>query len=229
MIVYYEILFFLNCFIHYVISKITARFFRIKLDYRRMLVSYILICINLYLFINYDVMKYFKYAIGYILSFVTFNRKSIIVFITYFSANIMLAGTTMIYKLYNHKTIIIYCIPVIIVYEILGYIKEEKTRNKYYYSIMFKLDRIYKMNAYLDTGNNLVEPKTNIPVILINEEINNNRKVKIPYQTIGNTDYLEGVYCKNFYIKINQKYIRKEVFIASKKTKYEGLLNVLLF
>lgn len=94
---------------------------------------------------------------------------------------------------------------------------------------MFKLNKIYKISMFLDTGNDLVEPKTNIPVVLISKEINDIIGVDIPVCTINSKDIMKGYYCNSFYIKKEGKYIRKDVYIVSQKTKYEGLLNVLLF
>ena len=94
------------------------------------------------------------------------------------------------------------------------YIKQIKllkiNHNKYYkIRIYLKNEKILELNAFLDTGNKLVDPYRKFPIILVNEDkINTKEKnILVPYHTVNgegllkcikpNKVYIEGVGFKN--------------------------------
>lgn len=109
-------------------------------------------------------------------------------------------------------------LSIILLYKYIKELKVLKTNyNKYYNVLLYLNNDTYSFNAFLDTGNKLIDPYRRWPIILINED-----KIKIkentllvPYHTTSGTGLLK---C----IKINKIYIEG---IGYKNKLLVGLTN----
>lgn len=102
--------------------------------------------------------------------------------------------------------IVIGCIlSIIILYKYIKQVKLLKTNyNKYYKtSIYFKNGQITTFNAFLDTGNKLIDPYRKWPIILINESkiTNVDKTILVPYHTVNGEGLLKCFKPDKIYIE----------------------------
>ena len=109
----------------------------------------------------------------------------------------------------------------IILYLYIKQIKSLRINNNFYYQVSFNyLGKKYTYNAYLDTGNELYEPYTKSPVILLyDKKIKVDKPIYIPYKTLDNTGIIEGFKLKE--IEINNRLIKRKVIIGLSKDKFK--------
>lgn len=120
-------------------------------------------------------------------------------------------GTSFKIEKYSVKYIILAIMIIYTTYSrITDYVKEKLFINNFNFNIEFKIEKKqYSFKGFLDTGNELVEHITNLPCILIEEdlikdiEFNENNTYKIPYNSIGYGGDLKGIRINN--IKITNK------------------------
>ena len=148
---------------------------------------------------------------------ITFTLSGIC-FLISIKVNGYFLGTSFKIEKYSVKYIML---GIMIVYtsysRITDYVKEKLFVNNFNFKIEFEIERKqYVLKGFLDTGNELAEPITNLPCILIEEDlikdINFNEKdtYKIPYNSIGYCGDLRGVRVNNIKIT-NKKYLYEEV------------------
>lgn len=103
-------------------------------------------------------------------------------------------------------------LSIIMLYSYVKQIRNLKLNNNKYYKVAIEfIDKTkYDMNAFLDTGNKLIDPYKRRPIILVNDSIiNKNLKEKIilvPYHTTSGEGllkcinisklYIDGILCK---------------------------------
>lgn len=125
--------------------------------------------------------------------------------------NIYIIGKTFTIKKNSIKYIMI---AVMIIYvicnRIINYIKERNFVSGFKYLLNFTVnDKEFKIYSFLDTGNELKEPVTNLPCILIEKNLvsdidfNGKNSYAIPYNSIGYNGNLKGIRVNN--IKISGK------------------------
>lgn len=91
---------------------------------------------------------------------------------------------------------------------VIGYLRERTLINNFIYDVEIELNN-FKCNfrAFLDTGNELREPLTNLPCILVEEKYVENCKESeekmylIPYSAVGIKGNLKGIKCKSVKIR----------------------------
>ena len=121
---------------------------------------------------------------------------------------------------------IILSVLLIIIY--IKNIKELRTNyNKYYKLYIYYDNKIIKVNAFLDTGNKLVDPYKRWPIILVKEDLlNSDNYILVPFSTISSSDLLK---C----IKVDKVYIegvgyRSRLFIGlTNKINIDGVDSIL--
>ena len=106
----------------------------------------------------------------------------------------------------NFITLIIF--SPIIIYIYIRESKSLKTNYSNYYKINLYLNDniIIKLNAYLDTGNKLVDPYKKRPIILIDKkqllfDINEFKMILVPYETVNNKGLLKCIKAKKLEIE----------------------------
>lgn len=121
----------------------------------------------------------------------------------------------------------------------IEYIKDKITVNNYIYVMEFEIEgKKYRIKSFLDTGNELKEPVTNLPCILIEKEIfsefnfGNKNIYSIPYNAIGYGGELRGIRVNNIKIKGRDLWYRQVDAIVcpcmeklSKENEFNALLS----
>ena len=94
---------------------------------------------------------------------------------------------------------------------LITYLKERLLIDNFTFDVEFELNNLKCcIRGFLDTGNELREPLTNLPCILVEEKYVNNYEFKdnntylIPYSAIGVKGNLKGIRCNNIRIRNNK-------------------------
>ncbi len=132
--------------------------------------------------------------------------------------------------IFYHKGVSINVIVLIILSPLIlhYYIKQLKDL-KTNYSNYYKIDIIYnnkriKLNGFLDTGNKLIDPISESPVIIVEEKNfkNIDKYTIIPFSTINDTSVIKCI--KPDYVYIDNLLYKKQVRIGLvKKIEMEGV------
>lgn len=111
----------------------------------------------------------------------------------------------------------------IIIYIYIKQIKKLKNNYSNYYEVdIYINNKLFKFTGYLDTGNNLVDPITHRPVILINKKslkYNPQNFMLVPFKGINNNGLLKCF--KVSKIEIKSIGIRKNVLLGIIEDNYE--------
>lgn len=157
----------------------------------------------------------------------------------FFMISIILGG--FIYYLYlEYQSTLLYLIFLVILSPIIIYIyykqnKKMKSNYNLIYDVIigFNNNKTIKVKGFLDTGNKLVDPITNKPIILIQKNLINLNKEKfyyIPFNSINNNSLLKCL--KPAFVEIEKKrYKNYLIAVIDKKFNMEGvecILNNLL-
>lgn len=172
-----------------------------------------------FLFTNINKMGIFVllFIFSIIMSLISFGYKDIIYLINniiymYF-ISIFLAGTIYLINTYflPHinsyllNTFILIIIALVTTYIYVKSLKKIKLDNSNYYKIDIYLKDKPKITimSFLDTGNKLIDPYSNKPIILISKKIiniDNVKKLLVPYNTIDSNGLLECFSPEKIYI-----------------------------
>lgn len=154
--------------------------------------------------------------------------------------NIYLPGYTFKVEKYSIKYIILGIMIIYIAYSrVVEYMKDKLFVNNYIFDLEFEVEnKQYRFKSFLDTGNELREPITNLPCILIERklisDINFNREntYHILYSSIGYGGELKGIKVNNIIIKNNKGLYEKiDAIICpckeklSKEREFNALLS----
>ena len=94
--------------------------------------------------------------------------------------------------------------------------------SNYYLLNMYLNNTKYSLNAYLDTGNNLIDPITHKPVILIDKKIPCEKFYYIPYKGINDVGVLKCMKVDKIEVNGITKY-KVLVGILNQKIKIDGI------
>jgi len=121
----------------------------------------------------------------------------------------------------NVLFLIIFCPIIIYIYVKQGLWLKNNYSN--YYKIDVYMDDLkYTFNAFLDTGNTLVEPLTNKPVILIDKKIKCDKFFFIPYKSVNNNGLIKCIKVDKVEINGISKY-KVIVGLLDEKIKIDGI------
>ncbi|MCH5138415.1 sigma-E processing peptidase SpoIIGA [Clostridiaceae bacterium UIB06] len=261
MVIYLDILLFENLVVNLFLLYITARTLRVKVELRYILLAAAIGSMYVITLVYPQLKGFssvsFKIIVAAILVLISFRKRKIIfnikalaIFILY---SMMLAGACIFLQYseeydINNFVIINFSykklmLSVMIIYmmidRVIVYIKERKDLSNLVYSIDIVLKSSQKnIKAFLDTGNELREPATNLPVVIVEKSVFKDVDLKaydkfyIPYRVVsGKGGKLQGF--KPEYIKIHQgnETTTREVIVAfceerlSDFNDYEALLS----
>lgn len=154
--------------------------------------------------------------------------------------NIYVLGSKFTITKYSLKYVILsFMILFIIIDRISYYLKEQSFINNYMFSVECYIEnKMYIFKGFLDTGNELREPITNLPCILVEEnllsDINfyGNNIYYIPYSTVKSKGRIAGIRVNNINIKNEGLNFRKiDAIICpcneqfSKNNEFNALLS----
>lgn len=172
---------------------------------------------------------------------IIFNIKACCIFIMY---AMMLAGICIFIEFYVSGNIVIegFMLPfsykyiflsLMVIYislqRLVVYIKDRKKIQTLIYDVEIVNDNKKLMvKAFLDTGNELREPATNLPVIIIEKNIASSiqygEKLYIPFKLVDGTNgYLEGFKPSYAKIYINKNIKIVDLVVAVSDTKFSEL------
>jgi stage II sporulation protein GA (sporulation sigma-E factor processing peptidase) len=253
-VVFIDTLLIQNFIVDYFLLYITSRTLRIQAGFKNLSLSaavgalYVITKLypNLVVF-TYFIVKFCVALIMILLAFrkkdILFNLKALIIYVFYsmFTAGLCffievsqqntLDSFVSLYN-FNYKKLIICLIIIYMTIDrLVMYIKDRKDIN----SLTFTVDIIIgdfekQVVAFLDTGNELREPATNLPVMIIEKDylydlnLNKVEKLYVPYQVVnGQMGKMVGF--KPKYIKIHngQEVEKREVVIAFCENKLSSL------
>ncbi|WP_102400590.1 sigma-E processing peptidase SpoIIGA [Haloimpatiens massiliensis] len=263
MIVYVDVVFIENFIINMFFLYITASTVKTKINFKNIIISSFLgafyVIVLLYFkfkFLSFLPMKLFVAFIMIVIAYknksLKFYLKALVVFIAYsmFLAGLCLfsqLNSTEIFNMgdvflgdFSYKKLIL-CSMLIYIFinRIVIYIRERKFLKNLVYNVEIVTDKYNKLiKAFLDTGNELREPVTNLPVIIVEKNqlpnINEYKdKLYVAYKAVnGQCGRMEAF--KPEYINIYRKDFKeekKQVIIAlcdtklSKDNDYNALLS----
>ncbi|MFD3156474.1 sigma-E processing peptidase SpoIIGA [Haloimpatiens sp. FM7330] len=263
MIIYVDVVFIENFIINLFILYVTGQTIKIKVYVKKLVLASLVgsMYIVILLYSKSKILSYlcFKLFMAFIMIFIAFRQKDVvfnikttIIFIFY---SMVLAGMCLFVQLqgksvlnvinisivnFTYKKLILsFMIIYIFIHRVIIHVKERVMLKKLIYDIEIVTDKCTpRLKAFLDTGNELREPVTNLPVVIVEKkevpyEIEKDRRLYIPYKTInGACDKLEAFKPKfiKIYYKDGEKET-KEVIIAfckqklSKYNDYQALLS----
>ena len=216
MIIYIDILLILNFIYDFLILKVVSIVLKRNTNNIRIIISSLLGELSILLLIfncNYLILIISKIILACIMNIITFkyrNIKYLLVNISYFyMISIILGG--FIYFLHikgiNYIISMLLVPLILIVYIIQNYLRYNYNN---YYNVVITYNNNHKINVvgYLDTGNNIVDPISLKPVIILNKSA-----------------YKEKY---NNYIYVNVKVLNNNTLIKCIKVKYIEVNNVLI-
>lgn len=256
MVVYLDILIFENFIINSFLIYVTSQLMKIRIKIWALTVASLIgsLYVAAYLF-NTELFSFlpFKLLVSFIMIFITYRGRKIkrIIYgsIILIALSMLLAGFCIFtvssknlnfsWNSMSYKNILLgIMLTYILLWQIIYYIGEKRRID----SLVYNVEIVSKygskiIKCFLDTGNNLKEPVTRIPVIIIYRNclkefnIDQHELVKIPYYTIGGfsseinafmADYIKiygknEIYQRNAFIGLSDKEL-------SKNEEYEGLL-----
>ena len=253
--VYLDYVFFLNFSFDFLLLLTVSMILRRNVSIKKIILGALVGGTSIFLLflpLNNSELFLFKVVISILMVFVTFHYKNIKYMLKNISylylTSILLGGALYLLNIqfsYSHEGIIFYhngfsinFILVIITTPIILYTYIKQTLNlKNNYAEFHKVNIQYqnkrlKLNAFLDTGNRLVDPVTKLPIIIIEEQQIKNIEnfMFVPYHTISGFSMLRCV--KIDEIEIDGKIIHKKTLLGlTKKINMEGIeciLNPLL-
>lgn len=247
MVIYIDLLILENFIVNCFLLKITANTVRVKVKWRLLVlagfIGSLYVIILLYPAVAFLKILPVKMLIAFIMIFITFNIRDIgfifktsLVFIIY---SMVLSGVCTFFQ-YSNLTGFTYkklFLSIILVYIIIDrlvvYIKERKAVTE----LIYKIDIIFNtssisVNGFLDTGNELREPVTNMPVILVNSEILKDLNTEaflelyIPYRVFnGETGNLKAFKPDYINVHMGDRIIKREAFIAVSNEKFTSTME----
>ncbi len=192
----------------------------------------------------------FKLIIAVVMILITFGYKNVKYTINnlgyFYMISVILGGFLYYLNLefsYTHVGLVfinngisINAVFLILISPLILYIYYRQSQKmKTNYNLIYKIEIVLKdkkeiqLNGFLDTGNKLIDPITNKPILLIQKGIVNEQKEKIyfiPFHSLGNNNLLKCF--KPLYVVIeNKKYKNYLIGISDKKFSLEGVECIL--
>jgi len=152
--------------------------------------------------------------------------------------NPSLSSSAMIYNFSYKNLILSLMIIYMLIYKLTVYVKDRRSLINYVYTTEICIDNVKTIiKAFLDTGNELREPATNLPVIIVERKffkdlnLKNHSIYNIPYSVVsGCNGKLIGIRPDSVKININGNIKEESLILAfcdnklSKHSDYNGLL-----
>ena len=237
--VYLDMIFITNVIFDFIILLSTSLILKRNIKLYRIILGTLFgsfTLLILFIRMNSIELFFYKLIISIFMLLITFGYKNIKYFIRniyyLYLISIILGGfLTFINNLYNTNNGLLFInnnkklnlilsiiFSVLLIISYIKNIKQLKTNyNKYYkIDIYFNKNKL-TLNAFLDTGNKLIDPYKKRPIILVKDNLLNinNNYILVPYNTISSHDLLK---C----IKVDKVYIEN---IGFRKKLLIGLTN----
>ena len=246
--VYLDIIFFTNFIFDFIILLSTSLILKRNVKiYRIFIGTFIgsLTLLILFIPMNQISLLVYKIVVSILMIIATFNYENIRylfknMYYMYLISMIMGGFLTFISNsLSNHNKGFIFInsnikinifisiiLSIILIFSYIKQIKDLKTNyNKYYkVNIYFTNNIIVELNAFLDTGNKLIDPYKRWPIILVNKNKikEENNYLLVPFNTVNNNGLLKCIKANKIYIE-NIGYRKKFLIGLTDKINIDGV------
>lgn len=247
MVIYIDVLIFTNILINYCILSLTEKFLHIKTNQARLVLSSAicsLFSLTVFLQIGNLLSLVIKLLCAVILCLIAYKYTDIKTYIkcicTVFAISVIYSGVMILFYqtvkpekmaiindnvYFQIKPLTLISISIFI-YIIIMCIKRviNTDISDTVVDLRISIDgNEYSCVGKIDTGNSVVEPFSNTPVIITESSVLNGLKMKnqriIPYKTLNSNSIMYAVKADEIYI--NKKQINKTAYIAS----YDGIIE----
>ena len=233
MIIYLDLLIILNIIYDYLILYVVSMVLKRNINKKRLLLSSLIGELSILLLLlktNYIIILITKLLLALLMNIISFKYKDIrytIINLCYFYMISIILGGFIYYCYLNNINylLIMLLIPLLLTIFIILFNDKHKYQN--YFDVVININDKHKINlvGYLDTGNNLIDPVSLKPIIVINKELIK-FKIKyyylIPIQVLNNNLLLKCIKINN--ITINNKVINNVMLgISDTKINIDGV------
>jgi len=234
MVIYIDVIIFLNFIINYCFMELIYMLFHEKENKTRIIISSLFSVVLLFSFLlDYMIFNFIKIFGGVILVFIAFkyqNKKRLIISLCLFY--ILQFSFIGILSIFNIQGCL--CLLFLLIICLLFMICfQKKTFNNKYYDVIVKLiDEEIHLKGFLDTGN--FANHYNKPIIFLDKKYYNKELIVsdiVNIKTVTGTQFLNCYTPKSFYIIIDNKKQQKDILVAfiDFDNDVNCLLNDLLF
>lgn len=262
MVVYLDILILENFLVNMFLLTVTMQSVRRKVPLKNMviaaLVGSIYVITLVYPRLNFMSKTPFKFIVAILMIILALGQikdfnlvlKGVIIFIMYsfiiaglsvylsISSGDSVIPTANLYDFSYKKLVISVMIIYVAVVRAVIYIRDRKILKKYIFKVdIYMNDKEATIVSLLDTGNELCEPVTNLPVMIVEKsvfdkfDISGDSFYSIPYSAVGSIgNKLQGIKPNKVVIRNDQYSEEKNLIVAfttiklSKHGEYQGLL-----
>lgn len=245
--IYLDYIFIINFLFDALLLLSVATILRRNISLKKILLGALIGGISIFtLFIKINNLELFlfKIIISILMILTTFSFKNIkytIKNLSYlYMSSMILGGTLYFFNIqfsYKQEGLIFYhnglgvnlifliLFSPIIIYTYIRQAKELKNTYSKYYKVNVKYkNKEFKLNGFLDTGNKLVDPITNYPIVIVEESYFKDIEnfMMVPYNTISGNGLMKCIIPEE--IEINKKKYNKKIILGlSKNIKMEGI------
>ena len=261
MVIYVDIFSFGNFIVNLFLLFVLVKSLSLKMNYKKCLLSSSIgtVYALLVLYSNFSIILsnlFIKLIVSFLMVVVVVGRKNLMLLLKanllFLSITFLLAGLCIFIEISGKSTIYLFIfrirvtdiltgimILILVLDRLYYFLKERISTTNYIFEIEINMfNKCIKVNSFLDTGNELKEPITNLPVILLEKgliddiDIDEDKCYLIPYTTAdGTKGTMKAFKPEKFAINKDGNFIEKEVIIAitdtrfSKENEYKALLN----
>lgn len=200
--VYIDLIIIINFFYDFLIISSTSTLLKRNIPIKKALISALVGELSLItLFISFDktLLIFLKVLLSSLMVFISFGRKSFLENMFYFYIiTIILGGISYLFggDYYVTNVIMLALVSPFIITLYIKSIREYNAKLNTIHDVII-IDGIntYKFNGYLDTGNNLVDPITKLPVIMVKKDllISSKKYFYVPYNVVNSSSILKCV------------------------------------
>lgn len=233
MVIYIDLLIMLNFIYDYLILRVISIVLKRNIKKRFLIISSLIGETSiLFLIFNFDYILLIisKILLAIIMNIIAFKYKNIkymLINLSYFyMIAIIIGGFT--YYLYLNKInniLSAFFVPLILLIYIIQYNLKYKYNNYYDVVITYNNNHKIKVVGYLDTGNNIIDPISLKPVIILNKSVykeNYKRFIYVNVKVLNNTTLVKCIKIKS--IEINNKIITKVLLgISDEEIRIDGV------
>ncbi len=245
--VYIDILILINFFCDFLILYSVSILLRRNTKLRKLILSALfgsLSIIVLFVKLNNLLLFFLKFLLAIIMILIAFGYKNIKYFLNnlvYFFLNSLLLGgfiylinlklkNNIINSLFNNIVLLIIFAPLII-YIYTKYLLKIKK----FYSLKYKIDiyikgQVINITAYNDTGMNILNPYTKIPIIIIDKGLLNEKNLKyllIPCNTVNDSFLMKCFKADNVFVNGIGNIQKALIGISPTKINIEGVNSLI--
>lgn len=238
MTIYLDLLLFENFIFNFFIFYVAFKMLNYKLNFRRLSISCIIssfICTLIFLKLDSIFYLYVVIGISFLANlFLCIPKINFHYFIQSFLLLILISfllfGSISFLKSRNINVNYFHVMLVFVIIFVISdiskkYIKKNTFFTNYIFNVSFKYDGVkYSFKGFLDTGNELREPVTGLPVVIVETRCmpgifyNEKYYYKIPYKVItGSTSYFQGVKVRNVCFKNDSHEFYTDIILCTTK------------